>query len=107
MSNHSVPGPSQSSASVPATSTATSTTKSEEYSGNFLNKMLLRVKYSFYSALVFFLFANPETYKIIQKGIGRYVAYTDAAGVPTAVGFFAQTGLFFLTILGLMMIPNL
>lgn len=107
MSNHIAPGPSQPSDTVPTTSTAISTVKTEEYSGNFLNKLLLRVKYSFYSALVFFLFANPETYKIIQKGIGRYVVYTDAAGVPTAIGFFAQTGLFFLTILGLMMIPNL
>lgn len=76
-------------------------------SGGFLNKLLLRIKYSFYSALVFFLFANPETYKIIQKGFGKSLAYTDSAGVPTAVGFFSQTALFFLTILGLMMIPNL
>jgi hypothetical protein len=78
-----------------------------ETSGSFLNKLLLRIKYSFYSALVFFLFANPETYKIIQKGIGHLVTYTDSAGVPTAVGFFGQTALFFLTVLGLMMIPNL
>jgi len=81
--------------------------KNSESAGSFLNKLLLRVKYSFYSALVFFLFANPETYKVIQKGLGKYIAYTDASGVPTAIGFFSQTGLFFLTILGLMMIPNL
>lgn len=81
--------------------------KVEQSSGNFLNKFLLRIKYSFYSTLVFFLFANPETYKIIQKGLGKNLTYTDASGVPTTIGFFSQTGLFFLTILGLMMIPNL
>jgi hypothetical protein len=68
---------------------------------------LLRVKYSFYSAVVFFLLANPETFRVIQTMIGKNFTYTDAGGVPTPLGFFAQTGIFFLFMLGLMLIPNL
>jgi hypothetical protein len=75
--------------------------------GETWNKFLLRIKYSFYSAVVFFLLANPETYKVLNRAVGQYFSYIDAAGVPTALGFFAQTGLFFLVILGLMMMPNL
>ena len=71
------------------------------------NKFLLRIKYSFYSAVVFFLLANPETYKVLNRVVGSYFSYVDAAGVPTAIGFFAQTGIFFLVMLGLMMLPNL
>ena len=71
------------------------------------NKFLLRIKYSFYSAVVFFLLANPETFRVLQTIIGNRLPYVDAAGVPTAIGFFSQTGLFFLVMLGLMMLPNL
>ncbi|NBR61419.1 MAG: hypothetical protein EBT86_07180 [Actinobacteria bacterium] len=71
------------------------------------NKFLLRIKYSFYSAVLFFLLANPETYKVLNRVFGKYFSYIDSAGVPTALGFFAQSGLFFLVILGLMMMPNL
>lgn len=71
------------------------------------NKFLLRVKYSFYSAVVFFLLANPETYKVLNRALGGYFAYLEASGVPTAIGFFTQTGIFFAVMLGLMMMPNL
>lgn len=71
------------------------------------NKFLLRIKYSFYSAVVFFLMANPETFRILQTFVKNQIQYTDTAGVPTATGFFIQTGLFFMVMLGLMLIPNL
>jgi hypothetical protein len=81
--------------------------KSQSQPSETWNKFLLRVKYSFYSAAVFFLLANPETFRVIQTMAGKNLSYTDAAGVPTPLGFFAQTGLFFLFMLGLMLIPNL
>jgi hypothetical protein len=70
-----------------------------------VNRFLLKVKYSFYSTLVFFVFANPETFRILNSMIGTWLPITQSSGVPTAPGFFFQAGLFFLTMLGLMMLP--
>ena len=70
-----------------------------------VNRFLLKIKYSFYSTLVFFVFANPETFRILNSMIGTWLPITQASGVPTAPGFFFQAGLFFLTMLGLMMLP--
>jgi len=69
------------------------------------NRILLKVKYSFYSTLVFFVFANPETFRILNSMIGQWLPITQSSGVPTAPGFFLQAGLFFLTMMGLMMLP--
>jgi hypothetical protein len=69
------------------------------------NRLLLKVKYSFYSTLVFFVFANPETFRILHGMIGSWLPIIQSSGVPTAQGFFLQAGLFFLTMLGLMMLP--
>ena len=67
----------------------------------------LKAKYSFYSALVFFLVANPETYKLIQKVLGGLVGeIASAAGCPTALGLFLHTIVFFFVILALMMFPR-
>jgi hypothetical protein len=67
------------------------------------NKFLLKVKYSFYSMLVFVIFANPETFRITNSMLGGTV--TTTGGAPTAFGFFLHSGLFFVTMLGLMMLP--
>lgn len=74
--------------------------------GQTLNRFMLKLKYSFYSALVFFLFANPETYRVVQRVVGRRATIISEAGAPTSTGFFIQTGLFFTTMLGLMMLPS-
>jgi hypothetical protein len=71
-----------------------------------LNRFMLKVKYSFYSTLVFFLFANPETFRVIQQLVGNTLNITTDAGVPTPFGFFMNTGLFFITMLGLMLIES-
>jgi hypothetical protein len=70
-----------------------------------MNRFLLKIKYSFYSTLVFFVFANPETFRIMQGLIGSRVDIITSGGAPTPVGFFLHAGLFFLTMLGLMMLP--
>jgi hypothetical protein len=67
----------------------------------------LKAKYSFYSALVFFLVANPETYKTIQKIFGGIIGeIASVAGCPTPLGLFVHTIVFFFVILGLMMFPR-
>jgi len=67
----------------------------------------LKAKYSFYSALVFFLVANPETYKIVQWMLGGFVgSIANMNGCPTPIGLFLHTILFFFVILALMMFPR-
>jgi hypothetical protein len=61
------------------------------------NRFLLKVKYSFYCALVFFLFANPETAGVLQRIVGNY---------NEVHGLFFHTVLFFITVLGLMLLPS-
>jgi hypothetical protein len=70
------------------------------------NRVMLKAKYSFYSALVFFLFANPETALILQRFFGNFVTFITPGGAPTVSGIFISTGLFFLTMLGLMLLPS-
>ena len=66
----------------------------------------LKAKYAFYSTLVFFLIANPETFKMTQTVFGWLVPIADRAGCPTALGFFAHTALFFLVLWGAMLFPR-
>jgi hypothetical protein len=69
--------------------------------------ILLKAKYSFYSALVFFLVANPETYKITDWMFSSIMPeIANSAGSPTPVGLFFHTLIFFVVILSLMMFPR-
>ena len=70
------------------------------------NRFFLKAKYSLYSALVFFLFANPETTLILQKFFGKFIDFVTPCGAPTVSGIFISTGLFFITMLGLMLLPS-
>jgi hypothetical protein len=65
----------------------------------------LKAKYSFYSALVFFLIANPETFKVTQMIFGSIITLANG-GCPTPAGLFLHTGIFFLVLLGLMLFPR-
>jgi hypothetical protein len=65
----------------------------------------LKVKYALYSALVYFLISNPETFRLVQSAIGRFVTVVGDCG-PTPFGIFFHTLLFFLSMLGLMMLPR-
>jgi hypothetical protein len=66
----------------------------------------LKIKYSFYSTLVFFLVANPETFKFMQQLFGSIVSLASPGGCPTTTGFFIHTCGFFLVMLALMMFPR-
>lgn len=66
----------------------------------------LKAKFAFYSALVFFLIANPETYKMTQSILGSFMAVAGESGCPTPYGFFLHTFVFFLVLWGIMMFPR-
>jgi hypothetical protein len=66
----------------------------------------LKAKYSAYTTLVFFLIANPETYKLLQKFLGSWVDIASPGGCPTPTGFFLHTGLFFIVLWSLMLFPR-
>ena len=68
--------------------------------------ILLKAKYAFYSTLVFFLVANPETFKLMQRSLGFLATIASESGCPTPVGFFIHTFLFFLILWGLMLFPR-
>lgn len=65
----------------------------------------LKAKYAFYSALVFFLIANPETFKVTQMLFGSMVTLAHG-GCPTPAGLFFHTAIFFLFLLGIMLFPR-
>jgi hypothetical protein len=65
----------------------------------------LKAKYSFYSALVFFLIANPETFKLTQMLFGSMLTMANG-GCPTPAGLFFHTIIFFVVLLGLMLFPR-
>ncbi len=69
--------------------------------------ILLKAKYSFYSALVFFLVANPETYKLVQKVFGGLFTVASPDGCATAWGLLFHTVVFFFVMLALMMFPRI
>lgn len=69
--------------------------------------IMLKMKYSFISALVFFIVANPELYKATEQVFGGLFAVITPGGVVTPAGLILHTFVFFLTMLGLMLIPRL
>jgi hypothetical protein len=73
-------------------------------SSDTLNRVLVKAKYSLYSALVFFLFANPETSLVLQQLLGHSVHIISSGGL-TIHGLLINTALFFLTMLTLMLLP--
>ena len=66
----------------------------------------LKAKFSFYSTLVFFLVANPETYKVTQQVLANIFTISSDSGCPTPIGFFFHTIIFFLILWGIMLFPR-
>jgi hypothetical protein len=62
----------------------------------------LKFKYSLYSALAFFLVANPVTFKFVNS----LIAGVAVNGCPTAFGFMLHTLVFFGVLYGLMSLPS-
>jgi len=66
----------------------------------------LKAKYAFYSTLIFFLVASPETYRMTQNTFGWLFMISDHAGCPTPLGFFLHTVVFFFVLWGAMLFPR-
>jgi hypothetical protein len=69
--------------------------------------LMLKAKYSFISALVFFIVANPETYKFTQMLFGGLFKVAEPMGAATPAGLLLHTVVFFFAMWGLMMVPRL
>lgn len=61
----------------------------------------LKAKFSFYSALIFFLVANPVTFRFTNSLLGGIAVN----GCPTTFGFLLHTIVFFLISFGIMFFP--
>lgn len=59
-----------------------------------------KIKYSLYSAIVFFVIASPFVYKLTSSILGKWVA--GPSGCPTISGLVLHTIVFGLIIFGLM-----
>jgi hypothetical protein len=81
-------------------------TQSKEIRPVNVVNVALKAKYAFYSTLVFFLVANPETLKLTQRLLGGFITLASESGCPTAYGFFSHSLLFFLILWGMMLFPR-
>jgi len=61
-----------------------------------------KVKYSFYSAMIFFFVSSPALYQFLQNLYGTYMSMSDDNGCPTNKGLLLHTTLFFVIILIMM-----
>jgi hypothetical protein len=66
--------------------------------------VMLKAKYSFISALLFFIVSNPELYKATQWLFGPLFIVADR-GAPTPYGLILHTFIFFAGMFALMTIP--
>jgi len=66
----------------------------------------LKAKYAFYSTLIFFIIANPETFKMTQSVFGFIFRIADGGGCPTTIGFIFHTVIFFLVLWAAMIFPK-
>ena len=62
----------------------------------------LKVKFSFYSALIFFLVANPVTFRFVNS----LIPGVAVSGCPTAFGFVLHTIVFFALSFLIMTLPK-
>lgn len=62
----------------------------------------LKVKFSFWSAMIFFLVANPITFRFVNS----IIPGVANNGCPTAFGFMLHTFVFFLVSFFIMLLPK-
>ena len=61
-----------------------------------------KLRYSFYSAVVFFILAAPFMFKLVQSVLGSFVPIASSSGCPTYAGVFVHALVFGLVVYGLM-----
>jgi hypothetical protein len=64
-----------------------------------------RLKYTFYSTIVFLLITNPITYKFTQHLFDGSLSILQN-GMPTTIGYMFHSFLFFLVLLSVLMFPS-
>lgn len=65
----------------------------------------LKLKYSFYSTLVYLLVTSPLTYRFTQQLFGGAITILQN-GIPTPAGYFLHALVFFALIFAIMMFPR-
>jgi len=58
-----------------------------------------KVKYSFYSTMIFFFISSPALYQLIQNMFGSNFTMSDDNGCPNNKGLLVNTTIFFIIIL--------
>ena len=76
------------------------------YGPSRMLNIVLKAKYSFISAVLFFIIANPELYKMTQYVFGSLFTVAEK-GCPTISGLLLHTIVFFAGMFALMTIPSL
>jgi len=61
-----------------------------------------KLRYSFYSAVVFFILATPFMFKLVDSVLGSVVPIASSSGCPTYAGVFVHAVVFGLVVYGLM-----
>jgi hypothetical protein len=67
--------------------------------------IMLKAKYSFISALLFFIVSNPELYKLTQWLFGSFIQIAHPMGAPTPFGIVLHSIVFFAGMFILMTVP--
>jgi hypothetical protein len=68
--------------------------------GGMKKSSAVKMKYSVFSALLFFVVANPETFKLTRSIFGKWVA--AEGGCPQAGGLFLHAVIFMVLVFALM-----
>ena len=70
--------------------------------GGMKKSDMVKLKYAFYSALVFLLLSSPEAYKLTTKYVGSWI--TASGGLPTPGGLVFHSFVFMILVFLLMKI---
>lgn len=65
----------------------------------------LKWKYSFYSALLFFIISSPQIYKITHRIFSKYIKIAND-GCPTAFGLVLHSVVYMVALFGFMKLPK-
>ena len=75
------------------------TAGTEQFSGRDSD---MKWKYTIWTTIIFLLIANPYTFKMVQKLLGKFVSIANRDGCPTTSGLLVHAVVFALIIRYLM-----
>ena len=71
-------------------------------SSNVHDPEVMKWWYSLYSAIIFFVIANPLTYKLVNMILGKLIKISSSTGCPTQVGTLVHSVVFLLIVRAMM-----